>query len=77
MIEMNNIKLAVAGCIGILAASPGVAQGDGGFGMTLLQNVGPRYPGDEEKDVGGCIWRHRWVVDERGCRVLRRVRICY
>lgn len=50
-IEMNNIKLAVVGCIATLTASPAVAQGGGGFGLTLPQNVGPRYLGDEEKDV--------------------------
>jgi len=49
MIEMNNIKLAVVGCIAVLTASPAVAQGGGGFGLTLPQNVGPRYAGDEQK----------------------------
>ena len=53
MIEMNNIKLAVVGCIAILTASPAATQGGGDFGLTLPQNVGPRYLGDEEKDVGG------------------------
>ena len=53
MIEMDNIKLAVVGCIAILTASPAAAQGGGDFGLTLPQNVGPRYLGDEEKDVGG------------------------
>lgn len=26
---------------------------------------------------GGCVIRRRWVIDYRGRRVLRRVRICY
>jgi hypothetical protein len=60
-----------------MAASPAVAQGGGGFGLTLPQNVGPRYPGDEQKDVAGCIWRRQWVIDERGHRVSRWVRACY
>ena len=61
-----------------LSASPAIAQGGGGFGATLgAQNVGPRYPGDEEKDVGGCVWRRQWTLDDRGHRVLRRVRVCY
>ena len=60
---MNNVKLAIVSCAAVLAASPAVAQGGGGFGLTLPQNVGPRYPGDEQKDVGGCIWRRQWVID--------------
>ena len=74
----KNWKLIVVCCATGLSASPAIAQGGGGFGATLgAQNVGPRYPGDEEKDVGGCVWRRQWTLDDRGHRVLRRVRVCY
>jgi len=74
----RNWKLIVVAFAAGLSASPAIAQGGGGFGATLgAQNVGPRYPGDEEKDVGGCVWRRQWIIDDQGHRVLRRVRICY
>lgn len=59
-IGMNNIKLAVVGCIAILTASPAAAQGGGDFGLTLPQNGGPRYLGDEER---GKRRRRLWGVD--------------
>ena len=83
MMKINlSFKLIMVGCVASLAASPALspalAQGGGGFGLTLgAQNAGPRYPGDEERDVGGCVWRRQWIIDERGRRVLRRIRICF
>ena len=48
-----NLKLIIVSCAAVLLASPAIAQGGGGFGMTLgAQNVGPKYPGDEERDAG-------------------------
>jgi len=74
----SNWKLIVVCCATVLSESQAIAQGGGGFGATLgAQNVGPRYPGDEEKDVGGCVWRRQWIIDDRGHRVLQRVRVCY
>ena len=73
-----NLKLIIVSCAAVLLASPAIAQGGGGFGMTLgAQNVGPKYPGDEERDAVGCVWRRQWIIDDRGRRILRRVRICY
>jgi len=62
----RNWKLIVVCCATGLSANPAIAQGGGGFGATLgAQNVGPRYPGDEEKDVGGCVWRRQWIIDDQ------------
>jgi len=73
----TDFRLLVVACAALLAASPAIAQGGGGFGLSVPQNIGPRYPGDEERDVGGCVWRKQWIVDDRGRRMLRRVRVCY
>lgn len=76
IVTINKTKAICAACAVLLLASPAIAQG--GFGVTLgSQNLGPRYPGDEERDAGGCVWRRQWVVDKQGRRILRRVRICY
>ena len=63
-----------------LLSSAAFAQegGGGGLGITLGTHnpyAGPKYSAD--KDVGGCVWRNQWIVDDRGRRVLRRIRICY
>lgn len=40
-----RFKLIFVACAAVLAASPALAQGGGGFGVTLGgQNLGPRYP---------------------------------
>lgn len=73
-----RFKLIFVACAAVLAASPALAQGGGGFGVTLGdQNLGSRYPGDEGRDAGGCVWRRQWIVDDRGRRILRQIRICY
>ncbi|MGC2437911.1 MAG: hypothetical protein WA478_14620, partial [Pseudolabrys sp.] len=73
-----RFKLIFVACAAVLAASPALAQGGGGFGVTLGdQNLGSRYPGDEGRDAGGCVWWRQWIVDDRGRRILRRIRICY
>jgi hypothetical protein len=63
-----------------LLSSTAFAQGGGGgaFGITFGTHnpyTGPYYSPDE--DVGGCVWRRQWVLDDRGRHVLRRIRICY
>jgi hypothetical protein len=71
--------LIIAAMIALLSGAAH-AQGGGGGGLGITLGTHNPYiigPYSKEEDVGGCTWRRQWIVDERGRRVLRRVRICY
>ena len=79
---MATVKcgIIVAGCAIVLCADSALAQGGGGggFGFTFGSHnpyVGPKYSAEE--DLGGCVWRREWTVDNRGRRILKKTRICY
>ena len=79
MVTFRAKIIFTAFAVGLLS-SAAFAQGGGGGGLGITFGThnpyaGPYYSKDE--DVGGCVWRRQWIVDDRGRRVLRRIRICY
>lgn len=78
---MSKSVVIIAIIVTALLSGDAHAQGGGGGGGLGITRGTPKPcitgPYNKEEDAGGCIWRREWIVDERGRRVLRRIRVCY
>jgi hypothetical protein len=78
--SMSKSVVIIAIIVTALLSGDAHAQGGGGGGLGITRGTPKPYitgPYNKEEDAGGCIWRREWIVDERGRRVLRRIRVCY